>query len=154
MKHYATPFDVHADRANRGGDDYLNRAAYFADQAKHKTPTDNVFTLPVLREVSHLHDLEQECYNALGECIRQHQRAKRRAYQHAQRVAVCNEIRTPVVSFSLAQVAAMFTTRAKLFFGESPPGSTATVSPMATCAASNAPGLVRHAHKTQRGVAT
>lgn len=148
MKHFATPFDVHADRASRGGDDYLNLAAQLAAEAKTKTPSDGVFTLPVLREVSHLHDLERECYDALGVCIRQQQRATRRAYQHMQLVKVCNTTQATLPAIkrqSLAQVSAQFSNKRR---DEAPPGHLVTLSPIATCAASNAPGLVRHAITT------
>lgn len=160
MKHAQHPFHVHARRMHNGVCDYYDRAAQFATEAKTKTPTadqDGIthWTPRLLREVSHLHELENECYDAASVCMTQYQRATLRAYQRSQLVAVCNtKTRTPVARFTLAEVAQLHTPKGQLAPDKSPPGSTATVSPIATCAASNAPGLVRHAHKTQRGVAT
>jgi hypothetical protein len=143
------PLYVHAERAERASRDYTDRAAQFAHEREQKTPTDNVFTIHSLREVTHLHDLERECYDAMFTCVAIMQRANMRAYQHRQLVAVCNtKTRTPVARFTLAQVAAQHTYEEKLSRDNAPPGHLVTLSPIATCAASNAPGLVRHAITT------
>jgi hypothetical protein len=138
------PLYVHAERAERASRDYTDRAAQFAHEREQKTPTDNVFTIHSLREVSHLRDLEQECYDAMFTCVAIMQRANMRAYQHRQLVAACNtKTRTPVARFTLAQVAAQHTTKKELTASNPPPGELVTLSPIATCAASNAPGVVR-----------
>jgi hypothetical protein len=151
VKHYATPHDVTADHLHsRGVANYLDRAAQFQSEAQQKTPTDNVFTLAELREVSHLHDLEQECYTLAGTCMTMAQRATMRAYQHKQLVAV-------LCATAAKHQAQKHTTYREQINRDSstannranckaPPGQLVTLSPIATCAASNAPGSDRHAH--------
>jgi hypothetical protein len=143
MKH-THPFYVQAEHAQRGVVDYIDRAAQFQHEAEQKTPSDNVFTAQSLREVSHLHELARECQDLAGTCMTMAQRATMRAYQHRQLVAVCNtKTSTPVLRLTLAQVAQKHTRQEKLSLSNAPPGQLVTLSPIATCAASNAPGAVR-----------
>lgn len=155
MKHYAHPSQlVAAHLHTHGVADYLDRAAQFQHEAEQKTPSDNVFTAQSLREISHLHELARECQNLAGTCMTMAQRATMRAYQHRQLVAVCNtKTSTPVLRLTLTQVAQQHTRKEKLSLSNSPPGQLVTLSPIATCAASNAPGVVRNAY-TQEVMAT
>ena len=148
MKHYATPHDVTADHLHsRGVANYLDRAAQFHTEQENKTPADNVFTLAELREVSHLRDLEQECYTLAGKCMTYAQRATMRAYQHGQLVAVlCARTakhqaeKRATYREQINRNTRTATNRANC---NPPPGQLVTLSPIATCAASNAPGVVR-----------
>jgi len=144
VKHYAHPSQlVAAHLHTKGVADYLDRAAQFQHEAEQKTPSDNVFTAQSLREVSHLHELARECYDLAGACMSMAQRATMRAYQHRQLVAVCNtKTCTPVLRLTLAQVSARHLDLTKAD-SNAPPGQLVTLSPIATCAASNAPGVVR-----------
>lgn len=154
MKPHADPLHVHAQYAHNGVCDYYDRAGQFATEAQTKTPASDPdgmthWTPQLLREVSHLHELEQECYDAARVCMSHYQRATRRAYQRTQLVAVCTTTRHRDHYLSSRAIATQYATQLQRKDRDThPPGQLLTLSPIATCAASNAPGSVRHAITT------
>jgi hypothetical protein len=148
VKHYAHPLQLVAEHLHtKGVPDYLDRAAQFQHEAEQKTPSDNVFTAQSLREVSHLHELARECQDLAGTCMTMAQRATMRAYQHRQLVAVscATAARQQAEKRSTYREQIARNTRLTGIKTNcnAPPGQLVTLSPIATCAASNAPGVVR-----------
>jgi hypothetical protein len=94
-----------------------------------------------LRIVAHEQQLAQECMQAMFDCGAIRTRALMKAYAHAcwckvRAVLVCNF--DPKLQ-TLAQVAASFT--ALSLHTSAPPGQSFALNVLATCHASNAPGL-------------
>lgn len=107
-----------------------------------------------LRAWGHEMELARECEQAMYECARGRYRALNRAYQHACFCRVRDEsATTPAPRIDLVRSSRMV---ASEHAGETrntsaPPGQLRTLSVLATCHASNAPGLSAHAQRMETG---
>lgn len=147
-----------AEQRAAGMSDYLDRATTHDDTAREMTTTRTTTTLvdgvpgvvveyenpAALRLIAHEHELAQECWTLAQDCARDRGRALMRQYQH--RCYVAARLTTPTLAGDAAlrsrdalnlvrDVAARHEQRQR--HGPTQP---VTVRPLATCAASNAPG--------------
>jgi hypothetical protein len=133
-----------------GIDNYVQRQERHTQNAKDMQPARNDDGLTVwespqqLRMVAHEHELADECMRAMFECASIRNNAMKKALAHRfyvlQRLA---QLQADTVqqwlSLSLRQVCAIFATVARST--SAPPGQRAALNVLATCHASNAPGL-------------
>lgn len=103
-----------------------------------------------LRAWGHEMELAQECEQAMYECARGRYRAQMTAYAHT---CLCRVrvVRPRPVVFTLAQVAHLFAENDRKRTTNAPPGQLRTRTVLATCHASNAPGLSAHSQHTETG---
>lgn len=142
-------YDVAVRYMSRGIDDYLQRIEQHTNNAEALTPVPNsdgviVYESPQqLRMIAHEHELADECMQAMFTCSAIRSIALLKAVAHhcyvlaRQRAALL--VRS--MSLSLREVCAMFTTRARST--SAPPGQLHALNVLATCHASNAPGVSR-----------
>ena len=145
---------------DRGRNDYLSRmTAHYANaSAMHEARRERVpgelsystkWESPqALRAWAHEQELAQECWDAHTICQRRWSRAMFRAWQHRCLLAVrdANELREKKLwdRRTLAQVASDHAGDNCTHASNAPPGNLRDLSALATCHASNAPGLFTH----------
>ena len=151
MKPVAHRLDCVAKTANRDAEKFAHQSIELAQRARDETPANGCYSLELLQHISTLDKRSRDCSDAAQYSVLRFRRARMRTYQHRQLVAVCNtKTRTPVLT--LAQLSAQHIDLIRTD-SNTPPGQLVALSPIATCAASNAPGLERQAH-TQEVTAT
>lgn len=147
-------YEVTVRHMTAGIDNYVQRQERHTQNAKDMQPAqdDDGMTMyenpQQLRTIMHEHELAAECMRAMFQCasIRNGAMKKDRAHRFyvLQRVA---QLHADTVqrwfSLSLRQVCAMFATVASST--SAPPGHTPALNVLATCHASNAPGLTPNA---------
>lgn len=145
---YCTPFDFVARQYRAGVGDYAERATAHTARARDlaQQTTGRCTTPSALRLVVHEHDKADQCLQASVTCNRHWNTARNMAHAHA---SLC-KVRTTRTASSLvmvarttAQVAGDYTPRSRET--SAPPGALSDRAPLATCHASNAPGLISHA---------
>jgi hypothetical protein len=132
-----------------GIDNYVQRQERHTQNAKDMQPARNDDGLTVwespqqLRMVAHEHELADECMHAMFQCVSIRNNAMKKARADRlyvlQRLAHLHAHTVQLLSLTLRQVCAMFTTVARLT--SAPPGQRSALNVLATCHASNAPGL-------------
>jgi hypothetical protein len=132
-----------------GIDNYVQRQERHTQNAKDMQPARNDEGLTVwespqqLRMVAHEHELADECMHAMFQCVSIRNNAMKKARADRlyvlQRLAHLHAHTVQLLSLTLRQVCAMFTTVAR--FTSAPPGHRSALNVLATCHASNAPGL-------------
>lgn len=140
--------------AAKGLTDYLDKAnaahqrAEALSQSVTRTDSDgNAVTVwespQQLRTWSHEQDIAQECYALANHCHQLRARALRRSYEHRQLCAVStSQADSRIINTeTLAQVAERHAVSVRTNHGDDPPALSVHRSPLATCAASNAPGV-------------
>lgn len=142
-------YDVAVRYMSAGIDDYVQRIEHHNNTAKSLQPVPNsdgvvVYESPQqLRMIAHEHELADECLQAMFTCSAIRSIAQRKALAHhcyvLARVVDRAALLVRSVSLSLREVCAMFTTRARST--SAPPGQLHALNVLATCHASNAPGL-------------
>lgn len=141
--------EVTVRHMSAGIDNYVQRQERHTQNAKDMQPARNDDGLTVwespqqLRMVTHEHELADECMQAMFQCASIRNNAMRKARAHRlyvlQRLAHLHADTVQLLSLTLRQVCAMFTTVAR--FTSAPPGQRSAPNVLATCHASNAPGL-------------
>jgi hypothetical protein len=132
-----------------GIDDYVQRQERHTQNANAMQPARNDDGLTVwespqqLRTIMHEHELADECMQAMFQCASIRNNAMRKARAHRlyvlQRLAHLHADTVQLLSLTLRQVCAMFATVARST--SAPPGHRSALNVLATCHASNAPGL-------------
>jgi hypothetical protein len=132
-----------------GIDNYVQRQERHTQNAKDMQPARNDEGLTVwespqqLRMVTHEHELADECMQAMFQCVSIRNNAMKKARADRlyvlQRLAHLHAHTVQLLALTLRQVCAMFTTVAR--FTSAPPGHRSALNVLATCHASNAPGL-------------
>jgi hypothetical protein len=148
-RQFPARYEVTAAHIGAGIDDYIKRmnthqatADEVLAQAQTDEPGVTCWASPQqLRTYSHEIELAQECMQAMFDCGAIRTRALMKAYAHA---CWCKVRAVLVSNFdpklqTLAQVAASFT--ALSLPSSAPPGKNFALNVLATCHASNAPGL-------------
>lgn len=147
-------YDATANKLQAGSDDYIKRMDWHNATAKQlhdnaTVRTDNeVMTHwespQALRNWAHENDLAQMAFQSFMQCTYMANKARMKAYQQSCYVKACaltlSDIKTvsPVV-MTLADVAARYATAKRK--QHDPPGLCLCSNVLATCHASNAPGL-------------
>lgn len=146
----ADEYQRQATDANKRGDDMT--AAYTT------TTPDGVATVwpdvQALRRWRHEHDTAQECWRLMGECLAMRSRALVRAYQHRCYVEARGDDTTGDTTTGTVTLPRGLTDAlegVERDHGDDPPpgGVAFDHSPLATCAASNAPGCRVRSHVTR-----
>ena len=161
MKTHGHPLSVTAQHFYAGGDDYLQRMNELhntAQQQRKQYETDQGVVWPnaqTLRHYSHTLEISDNCFTAAKDCMKYAHRAQRKYSHH---VALCKTKDTAPVSqchtalLSLAEVAQQHSEHS--YKEHEPPGRSFTRSVLATCHASNAPGVFGLSHHKQESVST
>lgn len=146
-------YETTANRLQAGSADYLDRMNEYNARAKQLNDdatvrTDNeVMTCwkspQALRNWAHENDLAEMAFQSFQDCMHMANKARWKAYQHSCYVKACaltlSDMKTaPPVAMSLAEVNARYLEKQKQ---HDPPGLCSCSNILATCHASNAPGL-------------
>lgn len=152
---FLSPGAITAQVLGRGADNYAQRMTMHHERGnalrKQRTRATgegvvmHFESAQELRATMHEYDMAQECEQAMYDCVRYRNRALMSAYRHT---CLCRvrAVRPRPVSMTLAQVSSH---HADLDHGRTtnaPPGELHPRTVLATCHASNAPGLNAHAH--------
>ena len=158
-------YEATANKLQAGSNDYLMRMNEYNARAKElesaaTVRTDNeVMTCwkspQALRNWSHETELAEIAFQSFQDCIHMANKARWKAYQHSCYVKACaltlSDIKTALpVAMTLAEVNARYlNTKRKQ---HDPPGLCSCSNILATCHASNAPGLFLIANDLLAGV--
>lgn len=157
---FSCPADITARYLDSAVTDYLSRMnthhenqRALADRATVTTETGPVTcwqSAGELRLWAHENELAELAQQSMYECARYRSRAMFRAYAHS---CLCRVrvVRPRPVVFTLAQVAHLFAGTDRERATSAPPGQLRTRTVLATCHASNAPGLSAHSQRMETG---
>ena len=152
---FLSPGAITAKVLDKGADDYAQRMnRHHANgtalrdlrtQATGEGVSIHFESAEVLRATMREWELMQECQEAFYDCVRYRNRALMSAYRHTCYCRVRAVIPRPV-SMTLSQVSSCHAGVEIARTSISPPGELHPRTVLATCHASNAPGLNAHAH--------